>query len=273
MTTVSIGPFVFNATVFWAFASLLAAVLLAAFYERRYQTRLEIVVWLTAFVGLLFGRLSFVIQYWDHYRQQPISIIDIRDGGLIWQWVLFGMAAVLAIALWRSSRVRKRGIFGCLLAGAAVWGAGFAYVQLQQEPSMSLPNLTLTDLNLESDQSVNLNDYLGKPIVLNLWATWCPPCRREMPVLQAAQRQYSDAHFVFANQQESDADVLSYLATENLELRNLLQDKRGELAGLVNSNGLPTTLFIDASGTIKQVRMGEVSSASLAHELEKIGVR
>ena len=77
-------------------------------------------------------------------------------------------------------------------------------------------------------------------------------------------------HFVFANQRESTDQVLEYLRSQNLSLHNLLQDNQGELARFAHSNGLPTTLFIDATGRVLSIRMGEVSAASLAHQLERI---
>src|SRR5690606_40886240 len=50
---------------------------------------------------------------------------------------------------------------------------------------------------------VRLPTFIGQPTVVNLWATWCPPCRREMPVLRDAQQRYPDIAFIFANQGES----------------------------------------------------------------------
>ena len=77
---------------------------------------------------------------------------------------------------------------------------------------------------------VQLADYQGGPLVINLWATWCPPCRREMPVLENAQRMRPDVTFLFVNQAESMQSVSTYLATQGLNLDNVLFDASGRVA-------------------------------------------
>ena len=70
--------------------------------------------------------------------------------------------------------------------------------------------------------TVRLASFEGRQTVVNLWATWCPPCQREMPVLQKAQAARPDVHFVFVNQGESAQQVAAYLARSGLQLRNVL---------------------------------------------------
>ncbi len=65
--------------------------------------------------------------------------------------------------------------------------------------SQQIPDISVRDID---GQPVSLQDLAGKPLVINLWATWCPPCRREMPVLAAAQQANPDVRFVFVNQGE-----------------------------------------------------------------------
>ncbi|MCQ9616229.1 TlpA family protein disulfide reductase [Paenalcaligenes niemegkensis] len=267
MPTVSLGPFVLGASVFLSFLSLLVTMGAAVLFERLYKVRLEALVWWTAIAGVVAGRFSFVMQYWDSYRNNVWSVFDIRDGGMVWHWALFAIAAVVLVALFRHKGMARRGITLCLFAGLSSWGAGYAYLNLQHDALQSLPSLSLLSLADDASQHVQLDSYRGKPVVLNLWATWCPPCRREMPVFQAAQQQYEDVHFVFANQMESADKVLEFMDEEKLLLHNLLQDESGELSQFAKSKGLPTTLFIDASGQVQHVRMGEVSEASLRHQL------
>src|SRR3546814_7473677 len=64
----------------------------------------------------------------------------------------------------------------------------------------------------------------GEPMVVNLWATWCPPCRREMPVLAKAQEERGDVTFVFVNQGESESEIRDYLRESHLQLSNVLLD-------------------------------------------------
>src|SRR5690554_8147761 len=69
----------------------------------------------------------------------------------------------------------------------------------------------LTDIQ---GNQLTLSDYKGKPVVVNLWATWCPPCIREMPVLDEAQQANQDIHFVFVNQGEDSAEVTHFRSEE-----------------------------------------------------------
>lgn len=110
----------------------------------------------------------------------------------------------------------------------------------------------------------------GKPRVINLWATWCPPCRREMPVLQEAQQEMTDVGFVFVNQGEHSEVIEQFLSREDLALSNVMADTRGVLGYQIGSRALPTTLFINAQGKLVDAHLGELSKASLKAKLEKI---
>lgn len=112
--------------------------------------------------------------------------------------------------------------------------------------------------------------YQGKPTVINLWATWCPPCRREMPVLEQAQKKHQDVNFVFINQGEQAEQILAFLEEQGLDLSNLWLDSNGLSGQAIHSKGLPSTIFIDSSGQIKNTRLGELSAASLEFYLESI---
>ncbi|MCF5646703.1 redoxin domain-containing protein, partial [Pseudomonas syringae] len=129
----------------------------------------------------------------------------------------------------------------------------------------SLPETTLRNMNGEP---VNIADHQGKPIVINLWATWCPPCRREMPVLRDMQLERPDIVFLFVNQAESADTVSRYLSAQGLALRNSLLDTDGEFARQVGSVALPTTLFYSPQGRLTGSHLGEMSRASLTHYLD-----
>jgi thiol-disulfide isomerase/thioredoxin len=114
---------------------------------------------------------------------------------------------------------------------------------------------------------VSLAQFKGQPTVVNLWATWCPPCVREMPVLQQAQIDNPDVNFVFVNQRESVDKVDAWLQARRLTMRNMLLDKDGQAAAAFKQRALPMTLFFNQKGRLVSARIGELSSATLTERL------
>ena len=110
-------------------------------------------------------------------------------------------------------------------------------------------------------------DFRGQVTVVNLWATWCPPCRREMPVLQQASQQHPQVRFLWVNQGEDQGKTARYAAQQGLPAGKVLLDTGSELSRLLSINGLPTTLFYNAEGTLVALRTGELSAATLAERL------
>lgn len=123
----------------------------------------------------------------------------------------------------------------------------------------ALPDLSLTHLD---GRSITLSE-LETPVVFNLWATWCGPCRRELPMMAGMAAQYPEVTFLFVDQRESQRKVSDYLTEQNLNLEWVLLDPKGKLANQFQSRGLPTTLFFDETGMLTQAHLGEISSVDL----------
>lgn len=268
MLTVNLGPFPVAVGQLLLLMALLTALAVGHLVGRRQQTG-GIGSSLTdmVLVGLLVARIAFVAIWFDTYRQAPWSIVDIRDGGFI-PWA--GVLAALLLAIWqggRRARLRKPLILG-LAAGALVWGGMFGALRIMEKERPMLPMVPLSTLAGERVDLAGL--AAGQPLVINLWASWCPPCRREMPVLAAAQQRETGVHFVFANQGEGAATAQRYLSASRLELANVLLDPGTALGRSVGSTALPTTLFYDASGRLVDTHLGELSAASLASKLERL---
>jgi thiol-disulfide isomerase/thioredoxin len=138
---------------------------------------------------------------------------------------------------------------------------------LLHKTTEALPPLSFNTL---SGETVSLQQFSGQPIVINIWASWCPPCVREMPVLAEAQRSLPDVHFLFANLGEDAQSVKGFLQQLNIELDNVLLDQRNQLGAHYGSRALPTTLFIDAQGRLQDSHLGELSAASLRDKLTVI---
>ena len=130
-------------------------------------------------------------------------------------------------------------------------------------PLFSLPMLAGDDLALA--------DLYGQPIVLNFWASWCGPCRAEMPELQRLHDRLGEAGVVVlgVNQGESPETAAAFLQALSLNFPVALDQRTGvSQQYLVNS--LPTTFFIDRAGVIRSTFIGPMSDAVLAQNLRSI---
>lgn len=149
-------------------------------------------------------------------------------------------------------------IIGGFFAVVLVW------ISFTQITRPSIPDLHLLDINGETRA---LADFRGRPLVINLWATWCGPCREEMPVLAEAQAHEQDIHFVFINQGESSAIVSRYLRTEGLTLNHVLLDAPSRSLRLLGAQGMPATFFFDAQSNLVDVHTGVLTSDTLTQKL------
>ncbi len=216
-------------------------------------------------VALLTARIGFVALYFEHYRDDLLGIIDIRDGGFS---VLSGIAGALVFAAWRMRRhaLMRRPLAIAMAAGFISWGGIAGLIALMEQQTGSLPQASLATLD---GTPVQLSELApGTPMVVNLWATWCPPCIREMPVLQQAQKDNPGVAFVFVNQGEQPESIRRFMEEQSLNLDNLMTDLSGSLGRTTGSHGLPTTLFYNADGRQVNAHMGELSKATLARSLE-----
>lgn len=218
-------------------------------------------------LGLVAARLAFVWQWRSLYLQAPWSALDIRDGG--WE-----AAAGFAVAvLYGMSRVKRqpplrKPLVGAALATLAIWGAGeLALMTWPGGSSQPLPQLSLPAID---GNSIALSSFVGKPTVVNLWATWCPPCRREMPLLQQAQAAHPEINFVFVNQGETQDQVVRYLKGQGMTLRNVLIDATRSTGAAFNEAAMPTTLFFDTQGRLASSRIGALSEATLAQRMDAL---
>ena len=123
------------------------------------------------------------------------------------------------------------------------------------------PDFIVPDLN---GQSVRLSDFRGQPVIINFWATWCPPCRVEMPDLEQAYQQYAgDGLVILAlDQNEPAQTVADFFDEMGLSFTPLL-DINGAIAGMYGVFNFPTSVFVNSSGEVIAVHRGLMSFAQI----------
>ena len=127
------------------------------------------------------------------------------------------------------------------------------------------PDFTLTDLE---GNRVTLSDFRGKVVLINFWATWCPPCRAEMPEIEAVYQEYKSQDVVVIG--------VDLLETEN-EVRQFVQqggynwifviDTTGVVANNYGVSAIPTSFFLDKEGVIRVVKVGAMTKRMMESRL------
>lgn len=264
---IGIGPFsiqvvvVFGAALIaWATARMVARRLPDVSPRTAGTMLFDAALW-----GFIGARAAYILQWWEDYAGSPMAMVAIGDQGFSW-WI--GTLVALAVTWWRTrtARMLRRAVLAGITAGVLAWVAAGGVIGLLHRAAPPLPALELATLDA---RPVNLGSYTGQPVVLNLWATWCPPCRREMPVFERAQEQYPGVAFVLVNQGETAQQAQTFLEQEGLALENVLLDPTSRALQVMGSRGLPTTLFFDAQGLLVDSHLGEMTMASLRSTLSR----
>jgi peroxiredoxin len=122
------------------------------------------------------------------------------------------------------------------------------------------------DLRLESldGRQVSLADYAGQVVLLNFWATWCPPCKEEIPAIEKAYQAHRDDGFVVLGINDGEAsEVIRAFADELGITYPVLIDKRGDVAAQYRRRGLPLTVIVDRDGVIQVRHEGYLTADQL----------
>lgn len=122
------------------------------------------------------------------------------------------------------------------------------------------PDFTLKKMN---GKSASLSDYRGKKVIVNFWATWCPPCRAEMPEMQDYYKQHKDDDFVvlgvdLTNTEKDKSDVRPFVKKTGATFPIVL-DKKGDVQSTYEVTGYPTSYFIDKDGIIQYKLVGAMN--------------
>ncbi len=160
-----------------------------------------------------------------------------------------------------------------LIAGIAAVALVVTLLVVLLSPNPFAPDTDFTVYDASGKQ-VNLSDYAGKPIVLNFWASWCGPCKAEMPDFQKAYEKYgSEVQFLMVNlsssNQETQDKAEDFLESQGYSFP-VLFDLDGDAALAYGVESIPTTYFFDKSGKIVDSYNRMIDEATLEKCIAKI---
>jgi cytochrome c biogenesis protein CcmG, thiol:disulfide interchange protein DsbE len=162
-----------------------------------------------------------------------------------------------------------------ILGSAWTWhnrvpaGSAASTTERPAAPAIGYPAPDFT-LATSGGEEFTLSSLRGTPVVLNFWATWCPPCRAELPELKAASEHYAGQVAVIGVNQAEPAATVARSASELGLSFPIPLDQSGRVSRRYGVRSLPTTFFIDRDGIIRQIQNGPLTEAVLAQLLRSI---
>jgi cytochrome c biogenesis protein CcmG/thiol:disulfide interchange protein DsbE len=159
----------------------------------------------------------------------------------------------------------------CFL-GLLVWG------MLNRQPITGLSGITMVNrpapdfsLTTFKGTTISLEDLRGKPVVINFWASWCPPCRIEAPLIERTWRAYKNRGLIFigVNIQDRKEDALNYIREFDITYPNG-PDPTGEITIDYGVSGLPVTFFVSRNGEVVRRWVGAIERSVLFSSIEEI---
>jgi cytochrome c biogenesis protein CcmG, thiol:disulfide interchange protein DsbE len=188
----------------------------------------------------------------------------MTGGGTFWRFFVLGVVLLAcgACAGATVSATPRPQPTGAIAVGCPPAAAG----PLGHTPTLELPCLATSSVR------VPIGALPGRPEVINVWASWCGPCRQEMPMLESAHLTYGDqVLFIGVDSRDERGAALRFLADVGITYPQLF-DANARFAASVGTMGIPFTVIVDASGSIVYRQFGTTTGEMLRSALDEAGV-
>jgi thiol-disulfide isomerase/thioredoxin len=154
---------------------------------------------------------------------------------------------------------------------AKVTDAGVIRAQIEADGAAGRIGATAPDFEWtgEDGKTLRLSSYRGKVVVVNFWATWCPPCREELPALQRVAASEPDVVVLEVDLMEAGDKARSFLDSLGLDRLQPVLDTDGATTRRFGVLGLPSTFFVDKDGVIRHLELTAVTEAQIRNGIRK----
>jgi thiol-disulfide isomerase/thioredoxin len=248
----ALGPFVLE----WGRLSLVLGLMaFMTLASRTKNPRLERAAWVAVLAGIIAGRVGYALESGAF----ELSLVDPRVGGLSWVWAtIAGVVSGLLVLRQDIIKLVPHGLFALVIA----------FVPQLLRPAVNATPVLPATAKLERVRSSSNNVTSSeittwgnqpKPVLVNVWATWCGPCRAEMPLL--ARYATNGAGVLFLNAGEDASTIRQYLAAEKLSIT--VHRDLENLRSTLQVSGLPTSFVIGTDGRVIRRHMGPLDRAQL----------
>ena len=217
----------------------------------------------SALVGFLVARLAYAAMHAADFGKEPLAIIKVWQGGFV---PLAGISAAAMVILIRTTSAHRLQLIVLLLASVLSWFLVDRLLTSTSHSPLVAANAKLTGLGGEPFDLTSLG---GRPLVVNLWASWCPPCRREMPLLAQAARDNPEITFLFVNQGEAPGKAAAFPTEAGVNPASIILDQAAKLSATYGG-ALPATIFVGRTGDIRSIHSGEISRSALSDQVSLI---